>query len=76
MHSWTQDDVSGIMEQVRTWFPTVVLVSAVYAGLTALFSFLLIIGVSCEVSSSITLSQNGLKSQKGLIVHSKGYKQS
>lgn len=49
MHSWTQDDVSGIMEQVRTWFPTVVLVSAVYAGLTALFSFLLIIGVSCEV---------------------------
>ena len=46
------------MEQVRTWFPTVVLVSAVYAGLTALFSFLLIIGVSCEVSSLITLSQN------------------
>ena len=55
MHSWTQDDVSGIMEQVRTWFPTVVLVSAVYTGLTALFSFLLIIGVSCEVSGLITL---------------------
>ena len=48
-HSWTKDNKDDIMRQFREWFPTVILVNALYAGITALFSFILILGVSCKV---------------------------
>ena len=56
MHSWTEGAVSEIMEQVRSWFPTLVLVCTCYAGVTAFFSLLLVVGVCCEVSETF-LSQ-------------------
>jgi len=48
-HSWTKDNKDDIMRQFREWFPTVILVNALYAGITALFSFILVLGVSCKV---------------------------
>ena len=49
MHDWTKDEVSSIMTSVRDWFPTLILVSAVYVGVTALFAFLLVVGVCAKV---------------------------
>ena len=54
MHSWTEGAVSEIMEQVRSWFPTLVLVCTCYAGVTAFFSLLLVVGVCCEVSETFS----------------------
>ena len=48
-HTWTTEAVNDIMTQVRSWLPTIILVCALYAGVTAIFSLLLIIGVSCQV---------------------------
>ena len=48
-HTWTTEAVNDIMSQVRSWLPTIILVCALYAGVTAIFSLLLIIGVSCRV---------------------------
>jgi len=48
-HTWTTEAVNDIMSQVRSWLPTIILVCALYAGVTAIFSLLLIIGVSCQV---------------------------
>ena len=45
MHDWTKEDVSSIMTSVREWFPTIILVCAVYVGVTALFALLLVVGV-------------------------------
>ena len=48
-HDWTRDEVSSIMASVRDWFPTLILVAAVYVGVTALFAFLLVVGVCAKV---------------------------
>jgi len=49
MHDWTRDEVSSIMTSVRDWFPSIILVAAVYVGVTALFALLLVIGVCARV---------------------------
>ena len=49
MHSWTSDVKDEIMAHYREWFPTAIMICALYAGITAVFSLLLIIGVSCKV---------------------------
>jgi len=49
MHDWTKEDVSSIMTSVREWFPTIILVCAVYVGVTALFALLLVVGVCSRV---------------------------
>ena len=49
IHDWTRDEVSSIVASVRDWFPTLILVAAVYVGVTALFAFLLVVGVCAKV---------------------------
>ena len=52
MHSWTEGGVQEIMTQLREWFPRIVWICTAYGGVTAIFSFLLVVGVCCEVSQS------------------------
>ena len=49
-HTWTRDNTQEILDQTRAWFPTAVQVATCYAGATALGSFMLVLGVCCEVS--------------------------
>jgi len=48
-HSWTAESVNEIMYNLRAWFLNLVVLACVYAGVTALFSFFLVLGVCCEV---------------------------
>jgi len=48
-HSWTADSSGKIMYHLRTWFFNLVVLATAYAGVTALFSFFVILGVLCEV---------------------------
>jgi len=47
-HDWTEDKYLDIMKQLDELFPTLVLACTIYAGVTALFSFLMVLGVRCE----------------------------
>jgi len=47
-HEWTADKYPDIMKKLDEIFPTLVLSCTVYAGVTALFSFLMVLGVRCE----------------------------
>ena len=47
-HEWTADKNEMIMAQLDAYFPTLVLACTVYSGVTALFSFLMVLGVKCE----------------------------
>jgi len=47
-HVWTVDKRDLIMAQLDDLFPTLVLACTVYSGVTALFSFLMVLGVKCE----------------------------
>lgn len=47
-HDWTADKYMDIMRQLEDLFPTLVLTCTIYAGVTALFSFLMVLGVRCE----------------------------
>ena len=47
-HEWTADKNVMIMAQLDAYFPTLVLACTVYSGVTALFSFLMVLGVKCE----------------------------
>jgi hypothetical protein len=47
-HDWTEDKYLDIMRQLEEIFPTLVLSCTIYAGVTALFSFLMVLGVRCE----------------------------
>ena len=47
-HVWTVDKHELIMAQLENLFPTLVLACTVYSGVTALFSFLMVLGVKCE----------------------------
>jgi len=47
-HEWTQDKYTDIMRKLEEIFPTLVLSGTVYAGVTALLSFLMVLGVRCE----------------------------
>ena len=47
-HVWTVDKHELIMAQLEDLFPTLVLACTVYSGVTALFSFLMVLGVKCE----------------------------
>jgi len=47
-HEWTVDKNEMIMTQLDAYFPTLVLACTVYSGVTALFSFLMVLGVKCE----------------------------
>ena len=49
-HSWTTDSAGEIMFNLRGWFSSLVVLATVYAGVTALFSFFVVLGVCCEVS--------------------------
>merc|ERR1712013_873257 len=46
---WTAESVGEIMFNLRAWFLNLVVLACVYAGVTALFSFLLVLGLCCEV---------------------------
>jgi len=48
-HTWTRDNTQEILNETRAWFPTAVQVATCYAGATALGSFMLVLGVCCEV---------------------------
>jgi len=48
-HLWTADSAEEMMIHLRAWIPNLVVLATVYAGVTALFSSLLVLGVSCEV---------------------------
>jgi hypothetical protein len=48
-HSWTADSVGEIMFHMRAWFGNLVMVATMYAGVTSLFSFCLVLGICCEV---------------------------
>jgi len=48
-HLWTADSAEDMMIHLRAWIPNLVVLATVYAGVTALFSFFLVLGVSCEV---------------------------
>jgi len=48
-HLWTVDSAEDMMIHLRAWIPNLVVLATVYAGVTALFSFFLVLGVSCEV---------------------------
>ena len=47
-HVWTVDKHDVIMAHLEKLFPTLVLACTVYSGVTALFSFLMVLGVKCE----------------------------
>jgi len=47
-HEWTSQHGTDIMAHLRAAFPAIVLAAAVYSGVTALFSFLMVLGVRCE----------------------------
>lgn len=47
-HAWTNGIHLEIMDQMDKLFPTLILVCTIYAGVTALFSFLMVLGVRCE----------------------------
>jgi len=47
-HEWTMDKHEQIMEQIDTNFRHMVLAATIYSGVTALFSFLMVLGVRCE----------------------------
>jgi len=47
-HSWTTDSAGEIMFNLRGWFSSLVVLATVYAGVTALFSFFVVLGVCCE----------------------------
>jgi len=52
-HPWTVDSSAEIMHYLRIWFFTIVVIFTSYAGVSSLFSFLVVIGVWCEVRSLI-----------------------
>jgi len=47
--SWTADSYKEVMAQVEQYFPTLIIVATIYASVIALFSFLMVTGVRCEV---------------------------
>eukprot|EP00090_Calanus_glacialis_P028848 TRINITY_DN4626_c0_g1_i2.p1 TRINITY_DN4626_c0_g1~~TRINITY_DN4626_c0_g1_i2.p1 ORF type:complete len:220 (-),score=63.46 TRINITY_DN4626_c0_g1_i2:294-953(-) len=47
-HSWTADSAGEIMYNLRAWFFNLVVLGTAYAGVTALFSFFVVLGVCCE----------------------------
>jgi hypothetical protein len=47
--SWTANSYKEVMSKVQFYFPTLVIVATIYAGIMALFSFLMVTGVRCEV---------------------------
>jgi len=47
-HSWTADSAGEIMYNLRAWFFNLVVLATAYAGVTALFSLFVVLGVSCE----------------------------
>ena len=55
-HSWTADSVGEIMFHLRAWFSNLVMVATLYAGVTSLFSFCLVLGICCEVGRDFIVS--------------------
>lgn len=47
--SWTTDSYKDVMAQFQLYFLTAVIIATIYSGIIALFSFLMILGVQCEV---------------------------
>jgi len=48
-HEWTSESSTEIMFHLRSWFFNIVVLTTSYSGVTALFSFFLILGICCEV---------------------------
>lgn len=48
-HSWTRDSAPEVMSNLRDWFNTLIVLATVYAAVTSIFSFFVVLGVCCEV---------------------------
>jgi len=47
--SWTNQDHEEIIGAFKEWFMTIVIISTLYSAVMAIFSFLMVTGVQCEV---------------------------
>jgi len=47
--SWTKQNHEEIMRSLQEWFLTIVIISTLYSAVMAIFSFLMVAGVRCEV---------------------------